>query len=81
MIWGKSKKKKLSKDDAELLRTVESLRRELDAVHNSLNNVTEPMLIDSCIYELKAVTMKYQYYLGIVKSKGLTMDYTGEALI
>jgi len=69
---GKAKKGKMADEDALLLTTLEQLRSDLDHVHNSLNAVTDPMLIDGLIFEMNAIHMKYQFYMRLCKERGLT---------
>lgn len=58
-------------DDQSLLESAEILRRELDDLHNRFNQVTEPELIDSIIYEMQAVQLRYMYYLDLCKERGV----------
>lgn len=64
-------KDKISDDDFDIIRILHSLKEELDQLHNQLNSVTDPLLIDSFIYETKAIHMKYNYYLNLCKKRGL----------
>lgn len=69
----KSKKlTKLTEEEKELLQTIESLKFELDMIHKSFDHITEPLLIDSCIYQISAIHSKYTYYLKLCKQKGLS---------
>ena len=63
-----------TEDDVLVLTTLEQLRADLAVVHQSLNTVTDPMLIDSCIYEMNAIHMKYQFYMKLCKSRGLVAE-------
>ncbi|WP_158741834.1 DUF2508 family protein [Defluviitalea raffinosedens] len=49
----------------ELLKT----KRQIDLVFNAFENTTEKDLIDSCIYEMKALQTRYKYYLNKMKEK------------
>ena len=64
-------KKELSNEDIVILATLEKLKRDLDAIHSSLDSVTDPVLIDSFIFEMNAVNMKYKFYLRQCKDKGI----------
>ena len=44
----------------------------LDTVFIQLNNNTDPDLIDSYIYELKAVQKRYKYLLELARKHGIT---------
>jgi len=63
--------KKMSIEDKSVLTTLENLKDELAVMHQNLDYVTDEALIDSYIYELKAIHMKYQYYIKICKEKGI----------
>ncbi len=64
--------KKMSSEDFEVLEALKKLQLELECMHKNLDYVTNPVLIDSCIYELKALHMKYEYYLSLCKERGIT---------
>ena len=61
-------------EDLEILEILEYLKQDLDYVHNCLDNITEPLLIDSYIYEIQSLNKKYQFYLRLCKQKGLMAD-------
>jgi len=61
----------LKKEDIVILAAMEKLRQDLDRIHRSLDAVTDPDLIDSFVYELNAVNMRYKFYLTMCKEKGL----------
>ena len=65
----------MPQEDRDILDTIRLLKEDLDYVHQNLDCVTDPALIDSYIYELKAVQMKYQYYLGICKERGIVAGF------
>lgn len=67
----RSKTKRLSKDDIEIVAALEAVRSDMEFLHNSYDQITEPLLIDSLIYELKAANLKYQYYINQCKQKGI----------
>ncbi|NLM13042.1 MAG: DUF2508 family protein [Epulopiscium sp.] len=60
----------------ELLKT----KKQIDMVFNAFENTTEKDLIDSCIYEMKALQTKYKYYLNKMKEKDdLAIKELGES--
>jgi hypothetical protein len=65
------KSKQLAKEDIFILATLEKLTKDLDNIHRSLDAVTDPDLIDSYIYEMNAVNMRYKFYLQMCKDRGL----------
>ena len=74
-----SKKQELSREDIMILSTLEMLKKDLDRIHQALDAVTDPDLIDSFVYELSAVNKRYTFYLQMCKQKGLisSMFYGG----
>ena len=51
--------------------SAEILRRELEHLHNRFDQATEPELVDSIIYEMQAVQLRYMYYLDLCKTHGI----------
>ncbi len=39
--------------------------------HNRYDNTDDELLVESIIYEIKAANMKFQYYLGLCKDRGI----------
>lgn len=68
------KRKALSEEDIVILSTLEQLKKNLDAIHSSLDSVTDPILIDSFIYEMNAINMRYKFYIKMCKEKGLVSN-------
>ena len=69
--FGKKARGRLSEEDAMILETLARIKEDLDAIHKSLDVVTDPVLIDSFIYEMNALNMRYKFYLDMCKSKGI----------
>ncbi|MCL2575583.1 MAG: YaaL family protein [Defluviitaleaceae bacterium] len=67
----KRKQKTLSQDDIFILSALEKLQKDLENVHRSLDEVSDPDLIDSFVYELNAINMRYKVYLQMCKERGL----------
>ena len=63
-----------SEDDKSVITSTETLRRELDDLHNRFDQATEPILVESIIYEIQAVQLRYIYYLNLCKERGLVCD-------
>lgn len=49
---------------AELL----ALQSNMNEAYCRLNYTTDPVLIDSCIYEINAASLRYEYLLSKVKA-------------
>ena len=39
----------------------------LECVYSQFENVTDPDLIDACIYQINAIHKKYKYLLNLIK--------------
>ena len=61
------RKKKTKKDDP-LLFELAKTKIELETAYSNFENVTDPDLIDSSIYEVNAVQQRYKYLLRQIKS-------------
>ena len=68
---GKSKTKQAPEDLAqdELVQELLITQQELYSAYADIENVIDPDLIDSCIYQLKAAQLKYKFLLNRVKSE------------
>jgi len=67
----KRKSKRLTAEDIEVVAALEAVRSDMEFLHNCFDETTEPILVDSLIYELKAANLKYQYYIGLCKQRGI----------
>ena len=65
------KSKRLSREDIQIVAALEAVRSDMDFLHNCFDQITEPILVDSLIYEIKAANLKYQYYISQCKQKGI----------
>jgi len=61
----------LTAEDIEIVAALEAVKSDMDFIHNCFDQITEAILIDSLIYELKALNLKYQYYTNLCKEKGI----------
>jgi hypothetical protein len=68
---GKNKESRLTQEDLEIVTILEKLKTDLDSLYEKLNYTTETLLIDSYIFEINAIFMKYSYYLNLCKERGL----------
>ena len=50
-----------------LLDDLQKTKHELEIAYSNFANVVEPDLIDSCIYHVNAVHMRYKFLLSKVK--------------
>ncbi|GKX30631.1 hypothetical protein SH1V18_31110 [Vallitalea longa] len=54
-----------------LLKNIEIAKRALDTAYSNFDIVTDPELIDSCIYEVKAMQLKYEYLINQAKQMNI----------
>lgn len=52
----------------ELLREIEKTQKALETAYQTFENVVDPDLIDSCIYEVNAIQHRYKFLLRQAKS-------------
>lgn len=52
----------------QLMWEIESLKQSLETVNSNFENVSDPDLIDSYIYEMNALSFRYKYLLRQIKS-------------
>ena len=64
----------IKEDDLSIKSSTETLRRELEILHNKFDQATEDILVDSIIYEMQAVQMRYTYYLEKCKERGIVSE-------
>jgi len=67
----KAKRRRLSAEDMEIVTALEAVQSDMDFLHRCFDETTDETLIDSLIYELKAVQLRYQYYLNLCKARGI----------
>ena len=56
-------------EEREIIEALEDLKRELNMLYSQFNFMTDPALIDGCIYNIKAANSKYTFYLNRCKEK------------
>ena len=61
-------------DMQNVISSTDTLRRELEVLHNKFDQATEPALVDSIIYEMQAVQLRYMYHLDLCKERGLVCE-------
>ena len=66
------RKKKTKKDDPLLLELAKT-KIELETAYSDFENVTDPDLIDSYIYEMNAISFRYRYLLRQMREMELEM--------
>ena len=59
----------LQTEEREIVEVLEDLNQQLNILYNQFNYITDPALIDGCIYDIKAAHAKYTFYLSRCKEK------------
>ena len=58
------------------MQEIESLQQALETAHSNFENVCDPDLIDSYIYEINALSFRYKYLLRQVQSIQTNTEFT-----
>ena len=61
------KKKRVPKENLMLINEINRTKIAMEAAYSNFENVVDPDLIDSCIYELNAIQNRYHFLLKQVK--------------
>ena len=67
----KRSKNELSEEDKTILQTIDQIQADLDSIYKSLDFATDPALIDSFIFEMNALNMRYKFYLEECRQRGI----------
>lgn len=61
------KKTRIPKESIILINEINRTKIAMEAAYSNFENVVDPDLIDSCIYELNAIQNRYRFLLKQVK--------------
>lgn len=61
------KKNPASQAKTQLMQEIETLQQALETANSNFENVCDPDLIDSYIYEINALSVRYKYLLRQVQ--------------
>lgn len=65
----------IAKDEQdEIIISIEKVKKALECAYSNFEFVTEPELVDSYIYEVKAMQLKYEYLLHQAKTLGIIVN-------
>lgn len=65
----------ITQEDRELLLALETVKKNLETVYINFEYATDNALIDSYIYEVKALQLKYEYIIKEIKQRGIQVVY------
>ena len=63
----RNKKNPASQARTQLMQEIEALQQALETANSNFENVCDPDLIDSYIYEINALSVRYKYLLRMVQ--------------
>jgi len=66
-----AKSEKLSIGDLEIVAALNEASSDMAYIHSCFDYITDELLIDCLIYELKAVSLRHKYFLNLCKEKGI----------
>jgi len=71
VVKTRAKSQALSYEDMLIVAALEEAASEMAFIHSRFDHITEDILIDCLIYELKAVSLRHKYFLDLCKEKGI----------
>lgn len=69
-------KKDFMDEGEKIITSIRQIQQQLAAARSAFENVTDEALIDSYIYEIRALHKKYEYFLREAKEMGLTAEHS-----
>lgn len=64
-------KEKKNKEIRDLIKEYREAVEKLDVLKNRFDYITEPKLIEACVYEIKAEQARYSYLLERLKNESV----------
>ena len=71
----KAESKRLSPEDMEIVESLRAVKSDMEFLHNCFDHTTDAILIDSLTYEIKALHLRYEFYLSLCKEKGIVHGF------
>jgi len=66
----------LSDEDTEIVAALNEAASDMAFIHSCFDHVTEEILVDCLIYELKAVSLRHKYFLDLCREKEIISGAT-----
>jgi len=63
--------RELSPDDVAIVAALNEAAEDMAVIHSCFDHVTEEILVDCLIYELKAVSLRHKFFLDLCKEKDI----------
>ncbi len=67
----KDKRKETDPEQTELIRDYYDTIEKMHQARNMFEYITEPELIEACVYEMKAINAHYSYLLTRIKNENI----------
>ena len=68
----------LSSEDLEIVAALNEAASDMAFIHSCFDHITEELLIDCLIYELKAATLRHKYFLNLCRERGIVCGNPGK---
>jgi len=65
----KAKARELVPEDIDVVAALHEAAEDMELIHSCFDHVTEEILVDCLIYELKAASLRHKYFLDLCKAK------------
>ena len=65
------KSQELSPEDLEIIAALNEAVNDMAFIHSCFDHITDELLIDCLIYELKAASLRHKHFLTLCKEKGI----------
>ena len=66
----------LTFEDAQVVKALNEAASDMAYIHSCFDHITEELLIDCLIYELKAAQLRHKYFLDLCKEKNIVGGVT-----
>lgn len=62
----------LSSESKKIIDNLKTTKNELDSLSHNIDYITDPILLNQLIFQLKAAEVRYQYWFCMAKEMNLT---------
>ncbi len=61
-------------EEYDIVLAIEKIKSDIVCVQKILDNITDPILIDSFLFEEKALNLRFQYYINLCRDKKISVN-------
>lgn len=65
-------------DSQIIMNNIKAIKKELETLNNNLNFITNPILLDQLIFQIKAAEVHYQYWYKLGRENALALAPSNE---